>query len=111
MIQLANRLLLLTDNPTGIANAETTMQFGAQDSADSIGAIYAGPNIASGHALIGGLAGQQPVMLYHAISTRGELSAGRAVVVLTEHNGKLQMQLNWKWISGNSGQGVSHWQE
>ncbi len=74
-------------------------------------ANYTGPNIEYGHAIVSKENGKL-TMLYHAISKNGELSAGKAIVSLSKDSSdKIEMQLDWNWLTGELSKGVSKWRE
>ena len=112
MLDLANRRFILQDNASGHASTDTVMQFGPNRFPWL--ATYAGSNVKQGQAIVG-LQGEALHMIYHACNLDDSLSAGEAVITLTESTQPSQhslvMQLNWRWISGNNGQGISVWHE
>ncbi len=94
----------MLENADGHAASETVLQF--DDTNSPLTGSYSGPNVSAGHLLVQ-FQGDRTRMLYHALSDRGELVAGEAEVLLTESG----MQLNWHWVSGGEGSGISLWRK
>ena len=108
-MKLSNRKFKLIENKKGLASGDTIMAFDRTDLPCK--AIYDGPNIVYGHALVS-FENEKLTMLYHSLSCEGELSAGKAIITLSKNNSSnLEMQLDWHWLTGDLSNGISKWQE
>ena len=96
---LCNLTFELVENDDGHAAGSTRLSFDGSD--NPVRGSYHGPNVVFGHAIV-----VDDVMLYHALDTSGELSAGRAHVKFDEASAT--MTLRWRWLTGE-GSGVSVW--
>lgn len=107
MFDFANRRFALQENASGHAADNTVMTFGPERFPWR--ATYSGSNVNHGQVLLN-RDGDQVRMTYHACSSDGQLSAGEAQVRV--HPGEPnRMTLDWRWLSGNTGNGQSDWQE
>ena len=106
MEQLRNSRFQLIENPGGHVSGNTVMRFG--DSTDPCIATYSGPNIVFGQVIV-----SEDKMIYHALDTNGQLSAGKATVRLerADNNAAVEMVLDWQWLTGDRSQGVSRWKK
>lgn len=108
---LDNRVLVpVLNSDGGLVNDRTRFHFW-QDG-DALYADYFGGDVREGH-IIGRMTGPRTgQMLYHCMTTSRELKAGRAVASFTvSDDGLVGMILDWRWISGGSENGVSHYTE
>ncbi len=101
-MNLRNRTFRLEQNDAGHASSATIMRFSSADSPYT--ATYSGPNVAYGQAIVHG-----DQMVYHALDSEGNLSAGTATVTLDVSCKPPQMQLSWRWLTGDGSNGVSVW--
>jgi hypothetical protein len=108
MADLANRSFRLLQNVDGQATADTVMHFGPER--HPYKAEYSGPNITYGHAIAHD-SGVTTKMLYHAIDLEGQLTAGKADVILVNSPVSPLMVLNWQWLTDDRSAGLSIWQE
>ena len=72
---------------------------------------YTGPNIIHGQVIVRTSATGITEMLYQALTSDGNLVAGRAEVTLLKKNGQTIMQLDWQWLTEPTKSGVSIWHE
>ena len=108
-MKLNNIKFKLIENKEGLASDETIMVFDCSDAPNK--ASYSGPNIEYGHAIVS-TKNEQLIMLYLAISKSGEMSAGKAIVSLSKSSAdKMEMQLDWTWLTGDLSSGISKWCE
>lgn len=108
-MDLSNKRFALITNESGLAADETLMVF--DSNTNPYTATYTGPNIEYGHA-IASLENDELVMLYHAMSKDGKMSAGKATVSFALATAsKTQMQLHWQWLTGDLSSGSSKWIE
>ena len=96
---MRNMQFKLIANDGGHASQSTLMTF--DDSTKPFKATYTGPNVKFGHVIVEG-----DQMLYHALDSQGNLSAGAAAVTLTDTH----MILAWRWLTGDLSKGESRWQ-
>jgi len=106
-MDLRDKVFDLVENENGLAESTTRMVF--KNCTNPYEATYSGPNISNGHVLVSNL-NDILSMIYHAYTNEGDLVAGKASVTLNEiAPGKLSMQLNWQWLTGNLTSGTSNW--
>lgn len=104
MPSLSNKSFELIENRGGHAAGSTVMRF--DSSSDPNRAVYSGPNVKVGHAMVVG-----DEMVYHAVDFDGQLSAGRAKITIIESAGETEMHLNWQWLTGDRSTGLSKWRQ
>jgi hypothetical protein len=102
MFNLAGMIFELVENSEGHAAGSTVMTFAASD--HPIRATYSGPNVRYGEAIVVG-----DEMLYHAVDSKGHLSAGHAKLKMKESGSDTEMILSWQWLTGERTGGVSRW--
>lgn len=102
---LAGRRFVLVDND-GSALANTVMTF--EPAGEPLRARYSGPNVILGQALVHASA-YGVEMVYHALTTDGDLNAGAARVEVSLAGNKRTMVLRWCWLTGGTGSGTSTW--
>ena len=108
-MNLTNKIFELVENQNGVADTQTRLAFAG--STAPYKAIYTGTNIVYGQAIVAAV-NHEHIMLYHALSTSGELMAGRAVVELNQISAsELQLVLHWQWLTGTLTSGISKWKE
>ncbi len=109
-IDFNNKTFSLVENSDkGKVNSDTVFKY--KQDGDLVTADYYGGPIKYGK-IIAKLRGTQLDMLYECITDNDELKAGKAVsnISFTE-NGKMKMQLYWKWLNDGNGKGVSQFVE
>jgi hypothetical protein len=102
MPNLAGMIFELLENSEGHAAGSTVMTFAISD--DPIRATYSGPNVKYGEAIVVG-----DEMLYHAMDSKGRMSAGHAKMKIKESGSATEMILSWQWLTGERSGGVSRW--
>jgi hypothetical protein len=107
MTTLAGKTFRAVSNSThGALNTETTMTFVAEDEA-AVSGVYAGGTIKTGHVIARRTGAATAEMLYHCVTTAGELKAGQAQARFTAD--ATQMHLDWQWLTGDHAAGQSEW--
>lgn len=101
---LVGKTFELIENRDGYALGSTRMQF--QSGVNPVRATYSGPNVVYGEAIVCG-----EDMLYHALNSEGQMSAGRANIVIQKSSGVLEMVLQWHWLTGEQTGGISKWRQ
>jgi len=108
-MDLSGKVFELIENNSGLAGGSTRMVF--SDCSTPYEATYSGPNVSNGHVLVME-SNNRLNMVYQALANEGELVAGKAEVVLNlKIEEKLNMQLNWQWLTGDLSSGISRWVE
>ena len=101
---------LLHNSKEGIASDETIFYY--QQDGDLVTADYKGGSIKCGKIIARQLPNNDLEMLYQCITLESELRAGKAYAKTTLNaNGKIQLNLDWSWISGGDGAGTSTYVE
>jgi hypothetical protein len=81
---------------------------------DTVGvrAVYRGGTIATGEVIARRTGNASLDMLYHCVTTAGDLRAGRAQATFcTGGEGVASMHLDWEWLTGDRTRGASDWVE
>jgi hypothetical protein len=94
----------IANSSHGTLNTETRMTFA--DEGGDVTAVYGGGTIRRGYVVARRVGPNDLEMLYHCITTMGELKAGRALATLST-GGK--MHLDWQWLTGDGAAGTSDW--
>lgn len=102
MNDLAGKSFELIENNDGYAAGSTVLKFGA--SLDPYQAIYSGPNIKFGQAIV-----SEDEMLYHALDSEGCMASGYAKVKFEGRGDNSEMILHWQWLTGGKSNGISRW--
>jgi len=101
----------LANSSNGTLNTDTTMTFVSDDESEILG-NYHGGTIKTGNVVGRWLDPSTMEMLYHCITVKSELKAGRAIAIFThDSDGHLHMHLDWQWLTGDQSKGTSHWIE
>ncbi len=110
MFDLNNRKFRLIENgQKGEVSGETIFLF-YQDK-NIVRADYFGGTIASGH-ILALINDDKMEMVYHCITIDNETKVGKAsATIFVDDAKKINLLLNWKWISGADGKGSSHYIE
>jgi hypothetical protein len=108
--RLHDRRFVTTGNPHGVSGADTVFHY--RMDGPTIGGMYRGGRIRDGH-LIGRATGAETIeLLYHCVTTEGELLAGWSRGrVGTDATGRTTLAFEWGWLSGTQGGGESHYIE
>jgi hypothetical protein len=99
-----------TDNPHGLSSTDTVFHYLVEGR--DITGTYAGGRIRTGHIVGVATSPETVELLYHCITTDGELLAGRSrghVSVATD--GRVLLHFDWSWLSGKAGSGQSQYIE
>ena len=104
MSDLVGKTFELVENHDGHALGSTLMQFKSKN--NPVRGTYSGPNVIFGEAIVSG-----SNMLYHALASDGQLSAGLAKVTIHNCDGVLEMVLQWQWLTGKKTSGESKWRQ
>jgi hypothetical protein len=98
----------VTNTASGTINTETTMTFTSE--AGALLGVYAGGMVSQG-SVIARRTGEATIeMVYHCLTTAGELKAGRASGKFgIGADGQLRMYLDWQWLTGDQATGHSEW--
>lgn len=100
---------LIKNSEDGKVDSDTKFEY--QQKGDLVTADYYGGTIVYGK-IIAKLAGNQLDMLYQCLTSDGELKAGKAIAnISVTKQGKIKLELKWKWIGGKEGSGVSEYLE
>jgi hypothetical protein len=91
----------------GTLNTATQMTFAEADG--TLTAVYGGGTIRHGTVVASHQDDGTVDMLYHCITTAGELKAGQAHATFVEADGATRMHLDWQWLTGDRERGQSEW--
>lgn len=99
----------MIENADGLAGDKTRMIF--DDGTSPYRAIYTGENIEYGNVIV--TTNKNTLnMLYQALTTEGDLVAGKAQVNISAISStSLEMELQWQWLTGDLSSGISRWKE
>ena len=100
--RLHDRRFVTTGNPHGVSGADTVFHYWMDG--PTISGTYQGGRIRDGH-LIGRATGAETIeLLYHCVTTDGELLAGWSRGrVGTDATGRTTLAFEWGWLSGAEG--------
>lgn len=106
-INFHNKKLGLLDNSNnGEASNQTIFHY--QQKGNLVTADYQGGSIQYGKIIARQLANNDLDMLYQCMTTDGELRAGKAYAKTSLRvDGKIQLNLDWEWLNGDSSSGTS----
>ena len=99
-----------TGNPHGVSGAETIFEYHVDG--ERIRGSYRGGRIAEGQ-LIGRVTGAGSIaLLYHCITTTGDLLAGESTgTVGRDATGRVTLDFEWAWLTGDRSGGQSSYVE
>ena len=108
--RLHDRYFVPAENPHGVAAVDTVFHY--QIEQDTIVGTYAGGRVARGN-LIGRATGPDAIeLLYHCVTTDGELLAGWSRgQVSAGSDGRTTLAFQWGWLAGAQGDGESRYVE
>ena len=93
---------------SGTINTETTMTF--VSGTDPQLGVYSGGTVVQGRVIALRKDEFAIEMLYHCLTTTGELKAGRATGKFDfGADGQWRMFLDWQWLTGDQAAGHSEW--
>lgn len=99
----------VANSPNGTIGTDTTMTFMSEDDAGILG-VYGGGAVATGRVLARRRSDATLEMLYHCVTTSGELKAGQASArFTTDSDDRRWMKLDWQWLTGDRTSGRSEW--
>jgi hypothetical protein len=99
----------VANSTNGTLNTDTTMTFVSEDESSILG-VYRGGTIRTGNVVATRKSPSTIEMLYHCVTTSGELKAGRAMGSFARNaDGRLCMHLDWQWLTGDQSKGASEW--
>lgn len=110
-LSLDNRVFIPVENSdNGVVSSKTRFHFWQQGIV--FYADYFGGDVREGHIIGQFNDNGHGEMLYHCLTTDRDLKAGKATAKFSENqDGRLVMDLDWQWISGDESQGVSRYEE
>lgn len=108
--RMNNRRFAVASNASGLSDASTVFHYHVDGNA--ITGTYQGGHIRTGH-LVGRATGPDTIeLLYHCLTTEGELLAGWSRgTVGVDHAGRTTLEFVWGWLSGATGGGESSYVE
>lgn len=108
--RLNDRCFVASENVHGRSSADTVFHYLV--TGDTITGAYQGGQIHAGH-LVGRVTGPDTIeLLYHCLTTEGEMLAGWSHgVVGIDQAGRTTLVFEWGWLSGASGGGSSSYIE
>jgi hypothetical protein len=109
-MSLTGKLFKATANSShGTINTETTMTFLSEDESGIVG-VYSGGTVKTGNVIARRTSESSLEMLYHCITTSGELKAGQASAIFVQDSEqRIIMKLDWQWLTGDGAKGQSKW--
>ncbi|KTC63949.1 hypothetical protein AO262_11185 [Pseudomonas fluorescens ABAC62] len=104
--RLHNRRFAVASNTHGLSGADTIFHYFVDG--DAISGTYQGGRILSGHQ-VGRVTGPDTIeLLYHCLTTDGDLLAGWSRgTVGVDSCGRTTLKFVWGWLSGATGGGES----
>tara|TARA_B110000902_G_C13812364_1_gene400359 strand:+ start:118 stop:483 length:366 start_codon:yes stop_codon:yes gene_type:complete len=101
---------LLSNSAAGEVSSDVIFKY--QQTDDLINGVYRGDTIAYGHIVARFTSNTQLAMLYHCVTNSGQLKAGEAdAEVSVSDDGRVRLELQWKWLTGAREHGVSDYIE
>lgn len=109
-ISLHDRRFIATDNPHGVSGADTVFHYRVDGPV--ITATYRGGRIREGQIIGQATSADTVALLYHCFTQDGELLAGQAMGrVSVGEAGRVELDLDWSWLTGDRSGGHSHYVE
>ena len=103
------RFKLLENTSNGQVHEETIFYYSQTE--NKFKAEYHDDNIIYG-SIVGHINSHNDIyMTYHCILANGEVKIGEASAIATLQKSKIKLSLNWKWLKGADGHGVSEYLE
>jgi hypothetical protein len=101
----------IANSANGTITSDTTMSFTEEDQDGTILGVYSGGNIRHGSVVAIRRTSTGLEMLYHCVTTSGELRAGHALGVIAEDpTDRIErLYLDWQWLTGERSRGSSEW--
>ncbi len=109
-VSLDDRWFVATENQYGVSNADTVFHY--RMAGHVILGSYRGGRVREGQ-LVGKATSEDTIeLLYHCITTDAELLAGQARGrVSTNQAGRVELDFDWSWLTGDQSGGRSHYLE
>jgi len=99
-----------TNSASGEVGGETLFHY--YQEGDRLTGTYSGGTVVQGHLIGNVLPDGRLEFLYHHVNTSGELMAGKCNSVPSEDaHGKLVLQEEWQWLTGDRSSGQSEVEE
>ena len=97
---------LLVNSENGEVSTDTLFYY--EQEGDLVTAEYRGGSVRSGKILARQNADNSLEMLYQCLTDEGKLKAGKAFAkVSLKENGRIQLDLKWRWLNGDKTSGTS----
>ncbi|MGJ8564259.1 MAG: hypothetical protein ACSHXY_12005 [Alphaproteobacteria bacterium] len=94
----------------GTVNQESFFVF--RQDGKSLMASYSGGEIERGHIVGQFETNASASLLYHCLTKRKVLKSGKANAWFTQDSrGRIVIDMEWEWLSGDSGKGISRYEE
>ena len=108
--RLHDRRFAAVDNEHGVSGADTVFHYRVDGAV--ITGTYRGGRVRAGH-LVGRATGPDTLeLLYHCVTTGGELLAGESRGRVTAGaDGRTVLDFEWSWLAGEQGGGRSRYVE
>lgn len=100
---------LLANTGNGTSNTDTVFHY--RQEGDLVTARFAGGSVLHG-TIIALHKGDYLDMIYQLVTIDHELRSGKALAAIsTTTEGKIQLNLNWEWLTGSDNKGTSAYLE
>ncbi len=107
---LNDKVFKTFQNEKGLASSETRFHY--TETKNVIHARYHGGAVLEGYIIGKRLDGNQIQLLYHCITTDGELKAGSSIGKIVKNEaGLLMLSFDWQWLNGDRSAGKSEYIE
>lgn len=100
---------VVQNSETGQVGDGTVFRFTERD--DSIQATYSGGGIQHGTIVGRRTSSESARLLYQCVTGDGELRAGEAEVAISEADGRVALEMDWRWLTGGRESGSSRYVE
>lgn len=108
--RLHDRRFITTGNDHGVSDARTVFHYRVDGAV--VSGTYQGGQIRTGQVLGNIVGADQLELLYHCVTTQGELLAGWSRgTVQVDDRGQTLLDFHWGWLSGAEGGGTSSYVE
>lgn len=105
-VNFNNKIFYLKNNSSnGTSNNDTTFHY--QQNENIVTATFSGGSVLQGN-IIALHKGNYLEMIYQMVTTTDELKSGKAIAKISiDENGKIQLNLNWVWLTESENKGTS----
>ena len=109
-IPIHGKRFVTTGNEHGVSGADTVFEYATDG--DRIRGTYRGGRIADGH-LVGKVTGADSIeLLFHCVTTDGELMAGASRGRVSRNaRGLVELHFDWEWLTDDRSGGQSSYVE